>query len=133
MSRHKTKNKPGCGSCLFIVLIFAAICLYDPGDITPEQKLERERQQTVDKSKAEKKKKAAEKVQRLENEKYYEEARKASEERDRIQAQWNAQKTHWLNGLTDVRHNRSCQYFNNTDSGRYCGPGEGRACKNCGG
>lgn len=40
---------------------------------------------------------------------------------------------HWLNTSSGVRHNRRCQYFNNTKRGRYCGADEGRACGICGG
>lgn len=40
---------------------------------------------------------------------------------------------YWLNTATGVRHNRSCRYFEDTKSGRRCGPDEGRACKKCGG
>lgn len=41
--------------------------------------------------------------------------------------------SYWLNTNSGVRHNSSCQHYGNTQSGRYCGPGEGRACKICGG
>lgn len=40
---------------------------------------------------------------------------------------------YWLNTSSNVRHHRSCRYFENTKSGRNCGPDEGRACKICGG
>lgn len=39
----------------------------------------------------------------------------------------------WLNTETGVRHNKGCQYFNSTQSGRFCAGSEGRACKKCGG
>lgn len=42
------------------------------------------------------------------------------------------EKNYWLSP-SGVRHNRSCRWFGNTKSGRYCGPNEGRACKQCGG
>ena len=44
-----------------------------------------------------------------------------------------AQKTHWLNTSTGVRHNAGCRWFGNTTSGRYCPANEGRACGTCGG
>jgi micrococcal nuclease len=40
---------------------------------------------------------------------------------------------YWLNTSGNVRHNESCQYFNNTKKGRFCEAGEGRACGKCGG
>ena len=40
---------------------------------------------------------------------------------------------HWLNTSSSKRHNRTCRYFGNTKSGRYCGPNEGSACGICGG
>lgn len=40
---------------------------------------------------------------------------------------------YWLNTSSNVRHHRSCRYFENTKNGRNCGPDEGRACKICGG
>ena len=39
---------------------------------------------------------------------------------------------YWLSS-SGVRHNRSCRWFGNTKNGRYCGPNEGRPCKQCGG
>jgi micrococcal nuclease len=44
-----------------------------------------------------------------------------------------AQRTHWLNTDSDVRHNPSCRWHKSTKAGRMCGPNEGRACKICGG
>lgn len=46
-----------------------------------------------------------------------------------------ASDSHWLNTSpsSQVRHNRSCRWFGNTKSGRYCGPNEGKACGICGG
>lgn len=41
--------------------------------------------------------------------------------------------SHWINSSSGVRHNRFCEHFGNTKAGRYCGPGEGRACGKCGG
>lgn len=40
--------------------------------------------------------------------------------------------SHWLTTSSGVRHNSSCQYYKNS-KGRACGPGDGRACKRCGG
>lgn len=40
---------------------------------------------------------------------------------------------YWLNTSSNVRHNRSCQYFGRTKHGRYCGSDEGRPCGKCGG
>lgn len=39
----------------------------------------------------------------------------------------------WLNTSSNVRHNRSCRYFQNTKKGRLCSPHEGKACGMCGG
>lgn len=39
--------------------------------------------------------------------------------------------SHWLSS-TGKRHNSSCRYFKSS-KGRPCGPGEGVACKICGG
>jgi endonuclease YncB( thermonuclease family) len=39
----------------------------------------------------------------------------------------------WLNTSSNVRHNPSCRWFGKTKRGRYCGPGEGKACGDCGG
>lgn len=49
---------------------------------------------------------------------------------ERVQA---VEKDHWINTGSSVRHNRSCRWFGNTKNGRYCRPGEGRACRQCGG
>ncbi|HEV7279110.1 MAG TPA: hypothetical protein VGN57_02755 [Pirellulaceae bacterium] len=40
---------------------------------------------------------------------------------------------YWLNLRSGVRHNAKCRYFDPTGDGRYCGAGEGRACRVCGG
>ena len=40
--------------------------------------------------------------------------------------------SHWITSSSGVRHNSSCRYYRNS-KGRPCGPGEGRACKICGG
>lgn len=39
----------------------------------------------------------------------------------------------WLNEISGVRHNESCEHFKKTARGRPCGPGEGKACGLCGG
>lgn len=44
-----------------------------------------------------------------------------------------AQATYWLNTSSGVRHNQTCEHFDNTKRGRICGPDEGRPCKECGG
>jgi len=41
--------------------------------------------------------------------------------------------THWLNPGSGIRHNRKCYLFGKSKAGRACGPGDGRACKVCGG
>jgi micrococcal nuclease len=40
---------------------------------------------------------------------------------------------HWINSKSGVRHNRSCEHYGNTKSGRACSPTEGKACGKCGG
>ncbi len=40
---------------------------------------------------------------------------------------------YWLNTSSNVRHNSSCRYFNNTKRGRACSADEGKACGICGG
>ena len=40
---------------------------------------------------------------------------------------------YWLNTSSNVRHNRSCEYFQKTKRGRFCGPDEGKPCGICGG
>lgn len=40
---------------------------------------------------------------------------------------------HWLNTSSGVRHNASCEHYNNTKKGRPCGADEGKACGKCGG
>lgn len=40
---------------------------------------------------------------------------------------------YWLNTDSNVRHNEACRLFGSTKIGRYCGPGEGKACRHCGG
>jgi len=44
-----------------------------------------------------------------------------------------AEAKYWLNTDSGIRHNSKCKSFNNTKKGRFCGPSEGKACKNCGG
>jgi micrococcal nuclease len=39
----------------------------------------------------------------------------------------------WLNTNSNIRHNPRCEWFNNTKKGRFCGPGDGKACAICGG
>lgn len=39
---------------------------------------------------------------------------------------------YWLNS-NGTRHNSSCEYYENTKSGRHCGQYEGNACGECGG
>jgi micrococcal nuclease len=41
--------------------------------------------------------------------------------------------SYWLNTNSRVRHNPSCHWFGNTNSGNYCEANAGRACKLCGG
>ncbi len=41
--------------------------------------------------------------------------------------------THWLNTSSGIRHNSGCRHFGKGQSGRRCGPDEGRACGICGG
>lgn len=52
--------------------------------------------------------------------------------RERSQA-GTAVGSYWLNTASNVRHNSSCRYFQNTKKGRACGPNDGRACGICGG
>jgi micrococcal nuclease len=40
---------------------------------------------------------------------------------------------YWLNTASNVRHNSTCENFNNTKQGRLCRQDEGRACGRCGG
>ncbi|NLX55747.1 MAG: thermonuclease family protein [Planctomycetaceae bacterium] len=40
---------------------------------------------------------------------------------------------YWLNTSSGVRHNRSCEWFQKTKRGRFCGPNEGKPCGICGG
>lgn len=40
---------------------------------------------------------------------------------------------YWLNTSSNVRHNSSCKWFNNTKSGRSCGANDGKGCGICGG
>lgn len=42
------------------------------------------------------------------------------------------EKTHWLTTSSGIRHNRNCRWYKKSQ-GRSSGPGEGRACKVCGG
>ncbi|HEX7378856.1 MAG TPA: thermonuclease family protein [Pirellulales bacterium] len=44
-----------------------------------------------------------------------------------------ATSAHWLNTESGVRHNASCRWFKKTTQGKLCEPGEGKACKICGG
>ena len=44
-----------------------------------------------------------------------------------------AERAHWLNTTTGVRHNSGCRYFENTAAGRPCEAHEGLACGLCGG
>lgn len=39
----------------------------------------------------------------------------------------------WLKTSSNVRHISSCRWFGKTKRGRYCGPGDGKACGECGG
>ena len=39
----------------------------------------------------------------------------------------------WLTIKAGVRHNSTCRYFGKSQSGRCCGPDEGRPCRICGG
>ncbi len=41
--------------------------------------------------------------------------------------------SYWLNTNSGVRHNPSCRWYGNTNSGDYRGANAGRACKLCGG
>ena len=43
------------------------------------------------------------------------------------------QSNYWLNIISEVRHNMSCRWYNNTKNGRKCTKGEGWACGTCGG
>lgn len=43
------------------------------------------------------------------------------------------QKGYWLNTKTGTRHNSSCEFFHNTESGKECGADEGKPCHRCGG
>ncbi|MEM9352856.1 MAG: thermonuclease family protein [Planctomycetota bacterium] len=40
---------------------------------------------------------------------------------------------YWLNTRSNVRHNRRCEYYDNTSQGRYCTAREGKRCGYCGG
>lgn len=42
-------------------------------------------------------------------------------------------KKHWLNTSSNIRHNMSCEHFNNTKKGRFCSDNEGKPCGKCGG
>ncbi len=39
----------------------------------------------------------------------------------------------WFNTSSNVRHNERCRWFGKTKRGRSGGPGEGKACGDCGG
>ena len=41
--------------------------------------------------------------------------------------------SYWLNTGSGVRHNSTCDVFENTKRGRICEPKDGRACGVCGG
>jgi hypothetical protein len=45
----------------------------------------------------------------------------------------NAELSHWLNLNGNVRHNSTCEWFQNTKRGRMCSADEGRPCGKCGG
>ena len=45
----------------------------------------------------------------------------------------STEQIYWLNTKSNVRHNHGCRYYQNTKSGRPCGPNEGKACGICGG
>ena len=45
----------------------------------------------------------------------------------------NAARTYWLNTKSNVRHNNTCRYYNNTKYGRACKKQEGKSCSICGG
>lgn len=49
------------------------------------------------------------------------------------QSQNTSQAVYWLNTSSNVRHNRSCKWYNNTKRGRPCTKSEGKACGICGG
>ena len=49
------------------------------------------------------------------------------------QSQNTIQPIYWLNTSSNVRHNRSCKWYNNTKRGRPCTKSEGKACGICGG
>jgi hypothetical protein len=40
---------------------------------------------------------------------------------------------YWLNTSSNVRHNSSCKWFDNTKRGRFCSAAEGKPCGECGG
>lgn len=44
-----------------------------------------------------------------------------------------AVKKFWLNASSNIRHNESCEHFNNTKKGRFCSESDGKACGKCGG
>lgn len=141
MPQRKSKSNSGCLGKLVLLIAVAALFGYVVPATTPKQSLDQKRLQFERQKEAKKKQKAelasqkaAERRLKAENERRFEEAQKAQEAREQIQAHWDAQKTHWLNlNADEVRHNANCQFFNNTIQGRYCGPNEGRACRKCGG
>ena len=45
----------------------------------------------------------------------------------------DAAMSYWLNLNGNVRHNPSCQWYENTKRGRPCAADEGRPCRICGG
>lgn len=50
-----------------------------------------------------------------------------------VDAPTSPDQTHWLNLSSNVRHNRTCEYFAKTKRGRYCTADEGKPCGKCGG
>ena len=49
------------------------------------------------------------------------------------QIQNASQASYWLNTSSNVRHNKTCKWFNKTKKGRFCTKDEGKACGICGG
>jgi len=45
----------------------------------------------------------------------------------------DSEKLYWLNTRGNVRHNPSCEWFENTSRGRFCTKDEGKPCGICGG
>ena len=40
---------------------------------------------------------------------------------------------YWINTDSNIRHNKSCRWYESTENGRFCKKREGRACNICGG